>query len=102
MMLVGTAVKPEVPRAVERPFTEFLFPRFFAGELAVNTQSIDFYTGRGWTRRFAWNAGQLLGLEGLVTLAPLALWLVALGGWLAFLERRLTEGVALGDKAGTG
>jgi len=85
---VGTSVKPEVPRAVEQPFDEYLFPRFFAGELAVNTQSIDFITGRDRTLRFAWNVGELMGLEGLVTLAPLALWLAALGGWLVYRESR--------------
>jgi hypothetical protein len=88
MMLVGTSVKPEVPRAVEQPFDEYLFPRFFAGELAVNTQSIDFITGRDRTLRFAWNVGELMGLEGLATLAPLALWLAALGGWLVYRESR--------------
>jgi hypothetical protein len=91
MMLVGTSVKPEVPRAVERPFTEYLFPRFFVGELAVNTQSIDFVTGRGRVQRFAWNLGELLGLEGLATLAPLAIWVAGLGVWLAVREGRATE-----------
>jgi len=88
MMLVGTAVRPEVPRAVEQPFDEYLFPRFFSGELAVSTQSIDFVTGRGRTKRFAWNLGELMGLEGLPTLVPLAAWVLGMGGWIAYRERR--------------
>jgi hypothetical protein len=82
LMLVGTSVKPEVPRVEERPFSAFLLPEFFAGRLAVNTQSIDMATGRGHTLRRAWNLGELLGLEGAATLFPLAF--VVLGGlvWL--------------------
>jgi hypothetical protein len=80
LILVGTSVKPEVARAVERPFGEFLFPSFFAGRLALNTQSVDMVTGRGHEYRYAWNVGERLGLDGRAQLLPLGLWAIALGG----------------------
>lgn len=92
MMLVGTSVQPEVPRAVERPFAEFLFPRFFADELAVSTQSIDFVTGRGRTQRFAWNVGQKLGFDGRASLLPLLAFLTVLGVLAAWAESRPRPG----------
>jgi hypothetical protein len=82
LMLAGTAVKPEVPRAEERPFTAFLLPAFSEGRLAVNTQSIDMATGRGHTQRRAWNVGELLGLEGRSTLVPLGLFALGVLAWL--------------------
>jgi len=82
LMLAGTAVKPEVPRVEERPFTAFLLPAFSEGRLAVNTQSIDMATGRGHTQRRAWNVGELLGLEGRSTLVPLGLFAFGVLAWL--------------------
>ncbi|MEZ4368801.1 MAG: hypothetical protein R2939_21360, partial [Kofleriaceae bacterium] len=41
LMLVGTAVKPEVPTHVRAPFGDYLLPRWSRGEVAVSTQSID-------------------------------------------------------------
>jgi hypothetical protein len=82
LMLAGTAVKPEVPRVEERPFTAFLLPAFAEGRLAVNTQSIDMATGRGHAQRRAWNLGELLGLEGRSTLAPLGLFALGTLAWL--------------------
>ena len=35
LMLVATAVQPEVPRWFGRPFQEFLFPAFAEGRLAT-------------------------------------------------------------------
>ena len=81
-MLVGTSVKPEVPRVEERPFSAFLLPAFSEGRLAQNTQSIDMVTGRGHTLRRAWNLGERLGLEGVATLLPLALFAVGMLAWL--------------------
>lgn len=82
LMLVGTSVKPEVPRVEERPFSAFLLPSFFEGRLAENTQSIDMVTGRGHTLRRAWNLGELLGLEGRATLLPLAFFALGMLAWL--------------------
>jgi hypothetical protein len=80
LMLVATAVQPEVPRWYGRPFQEFLFPAFAEGRLATNTLPI--HTGRVHERREAWNAGELFGLEGRASLAPLAVLLAAGMGWL--------------------
>ena len=90
MMMVGTSVQPEVPRAIEQPFTQYLLPRFFANELAVSTQSIDFVTGRGRTQRFAWNAGQTLGLHGLASLLPLLGFLTVVTVLILWAEKRAT------------
>jgi hypothetical protein len=92
LMLAGTAVKPEVPRVIERPFHAYLLPAFFEGRLAINTQSIDMTTGKGHAQRRAWNLGELLGLEGLATLVPLAVYAAACAAWLgaAARARRLT------------
>jgi hypothetical protein len=88
LMLVGTAVKPEVPRDVYRPYQHFLLPAFFDGRLALNTQSIDMPTGRGRVVRFAWNLGQRLGLSGDASLLPLGLYAALTGGWLLVALRR--------------
>ncbi len=87
LMLVGTAVKPEVPRAIEQPFQAYLFPHFMSGNLAINTQSIDMSTGRGRVVRQAWNLGEVAGLKGRLTLLPLAAYVLVLGAWLAFAAR---------------
>ncbi len=88
LMLAGTAVKPEVPTDVMRPFGAYLLPRFHAGELAVSTQSIDTagYPTQG--PRAAWNLGHALGLDGLATLVPLLVALAVCGVWLAWTVRR--------------
>jgi hypothetical protein len=96
MMLMGTAVKPEVPLDVRRPYAEFLWPRFRHGNLARNTQSID--SEGGTDARQAWNLGHLVGLEGLWTLAPLAAWVGVTGTWLA--QRARAGGGA--SEGGTG
>jgi hypothetical protein len=88
LMLVGTAVKPEVPRDVYQPYQQFLFPAFFDGRLALNTQSIDMPTGRGRSVRFAWNLGQQLGLAGATSLLPLGLYAALTGAWLVIALRR--------------
>jgi hypothetical protein len=72
LMLLGTAVKPEVPTHIARPFGDFLIPALAAGRLAVNTQSIDRITGARGGPPHAWNLGQQIGLEGFTSLAPLA------------------------------
>jgi hypothetical protein len=75
VMLTGAAVMPEVPIFFLDPLTMFLLPRFFAGGFPVpNPQGA------------AWNLGQLAGLPGLWSLAPLVvLW----AGAGAALGRRL-------------
>ena len=81
MMLAGTAVKPEVPLTVPEPFSQFLLPLFYTGELAVNTQSID--AGEAvMGQRYAYNLGQTIGLDGLASLLPLLALMAAAGVWL--------------------
>jgi hypothetical protein len=80
LMFVATAVRPEVPTWYDDPFRELLFPSFLGGQLAVNT--IPIHTGFIHEQRQAWNLGEKLGLEGLATLLPLALFLIATLGWL--------------------
>ena len=87
LMFVGTAVKPEVPRAVERPFQDFLFPAFFRDEIAINTQSIDMSTGKGRLVRQAWNLGEIAGLNGRVSLLPLGAFVLIVGTWLGLVLR---------------
>ena len=80
LMLVATAVRPEVPTWYDRPFGEYLFPSFLGGHLAVNT--IPIHTGFIHEQRQAWNVGEKLGLEGVATLLPLALYLAVMAAWL--------------------
>lgn len=87
-MLVGAAVKPEVPVHILRPFGGFLLERFYAGQLAINTQSIDSIAPSPTGERFAWNLGELMGLHGLASLAPLGVFALAVSAWLVWAVRR--------------
>ena len=80
LMVVATAVRPEVPTWYDDPYSELLFPSFLRGELGVNT--IPIHTGFVHEQRQAWNLGEKLGLRGLMTLVPLALFVAATGAWL--------------------
>ena len=80
LMLVATAVRPEVPTWYDRPFGEYLFPAFRNGQLGINT--IPIHTGFIHEQRQAWNLGEKLGLTGLVSLLPLAAYLAATAAWL--------------------
>ena len=87
MMLVGTAVKPEVPQWIDRPFT-LLFRTFVSeNRVAINSQSVDEYDTKGGHRR-AWNVGEKLGMRGRASLVPLLLWMSATGAWLVAATRR--------------
>ncbi len=85
LMLVATAVRPEVPTWYDYPFAELLFPSFLGGQLAINT--IPIHTGFIHEQRQAWNLGEKLGLQGLATLLPLAVFLVATVAWLRWTLR---------------
>jgi hypothetical protein len=98
-MLVGTAVKPEVPVHIRRPFAQFLLARFYRGELAVNTQSIDAVAPSRTGERFAWNLGELAGLDGLASLVPLAVVMLAALAWLAWTVRQQESPAADGVAA---
>ena len=89
-MLAGTAVKPEASVEIQRPFVDYLLPALYNGKLSVSTQSIDSKWPDGKERQ-AWNLGQLVGLDGLMSLAPLGLYIAATGAWLAWTVRRCAE-----------
>jgi hypothetical protein len=85
LMLMGTAVRPDVPLTIARPFTQFVIPSFGHGRVARSNHRID---GEGVSGvRAAWNLGHLVGLERLPTLLPLALWVALTGWWLARTAR---------------
>jgi hypothetical protein len=86
-MLVGTAVKPEVPVGEKHPFGNYLLPRFAKGDLSANTQSIDSVNAPLHSPVRAWNLGHRMGFEGRATLLPLALAWVACGAWLVYAVR---------------
>lgn len=92
MMLIATAVKPEVPMIVQEPFQEYLFPTFFQGMVALNTQSIDAKSPTLDGPFFARNLGQVLGFEGLSSLLPLGVGVILLLMWLAYIVRRNSLG----------
>jgi hypothetical protein len=86
-MLIGTAVKPEVPTPIKQPYQEFLYPRFSRGELAASTQGIH-QKGAAKKGRQAWNLGEQLGLGGLATLVPMAILMLGAAGWITWSTRR--------------
>ncbi len=88
LMLVGTAVKPEVPLQIHHPFGDYLLPAFARGDLAVSTQGIDMAAMPPHAPTRAWNLGQQLGLPGLWSLLPLALVAAAAAAWLLASLRR--------------
>jgi hypothetical protein len=86
LMLMGTAVRPDVPLTIARPFGQFLIPSFVHGRVARSNHPID---GDGVSgQRAAWNVGHGLGLEGLPTLLPLAAWV---GLWGRMLARAVRD-----------
>jgi hypothetical protein len=80
LMLVATAVRPEAPTWYDRPFGEYLWPSFLRGELGINTIAI--HTGFIHEQRQAWNLGEKLGLPGLASLIPLAVYLALTAAWV--------------------
>ena len=82
MMVVATAVKPEVPRAYTRPYQEYLLPAFLEGRLAVNTHPVDRVDEPPDGVKRAFNLGQLAGLPGLRSLLPLGVFALVTGAWL--------------------
>jgi hypothetical protein len=89
LMLMGTAVRPDVPLTIARPFTQFVIPSFWHGRVARSNHAID---GEGVSGvQAAWNLGHLVGLQRLPTLLPLAAWM-ALTGWWLVREVRAEDG----------
>jgi hypothetical protein len=91
LMLVGTAVKPEVPVHVRQPFAQYLLPAFRRGELSISTQSIDMKGAPANRPRQAWNLGQAAGLRGGASLAPLAVFAAGATAAILLALRRRRE-----------
>jgi len=92
LMLVGTAVKPEVPIVEKHPFGNYLLPRFRAGNLSSNTQSIDSVNAPAHTPVRAWNLGHRMGLGGRGSLLPLGVAWLACATWLVLAVRLREQG----------
>ena len=68
LMLMGTAVRPDVPITIARPFQQFLIPSFVNGRVARSNHPID---GDGVSGvRAAWNLGHLAGSSGCPRCCP--------------------------------
>jgi hypothetical protein len=85
-MLAATAVRPEVDDEIEHPFGDYIWPHVRANQVAVSTQGIDMKgIGPPGAPKQAWNWGERIGLAGLGSLVPLAVWA---GGWSVLVMRR--------------
>jgi hypothetical protein len=90
--LIAVATTPQPPADVERPMAELLWPAFRSGDFPIGWQSyLDFRPPpgamseleRAGVPRAAWNAGQMIGLNGFASLVPLALvWILAIIAWV--------------------
>ena len=90
--LVAVATTPQPPGiAPADPMRELLWPAFASGDFPIGWQSVlelrpppgamSDLERRG-VPRASWNLGQLVGLEGHLSLLPLAvLWIACLAGW---------------------
>jgi hypothetical protein len=86
-MFAATAVKPEIETNIARPYSDFVWPSFLAGELSLSKQSIDMRGNPARGPYQAWNLGMQAGGTGLASLVPLLLcWL----GCAVWLRRSLT------------
>jgi hypothetical protein len=83
MMLMGAAVKPEVPSHIKAPYKDYLRPSFAKGKLSISTQGIDLPNAPRRAEAKAWNLGQkVFGLKGRTSLVPLLVIQLLLLGWL--------------------
>jgi hypothetical protein len=99
IMLIGTAVRPEIDVHVRRP-VGFVLDHFAAGELGISTQSIDMIGGNPNGPPEAWNLGHRIGLAGRASLVPLVVVWAACAAWLGIALRRLPRHeAAAGDNS---
>jgi hypothetical protein len=96
VMTAVIATMPEFPEPWTWPLVQFAFPAFFTGTLSnkavrhgglieFETRPLGPNSGTYWD---AWNLGEVLGLQGLLSLVPLLLLLLLLGGALAWVVAR--------------
>jgi hypothetical protein len=83
-MLLATAIRPEVNK-VDDPVAEYYLPLWRADKVAVNTFPV--HSGNA-DAKYAWNLGEKMGLEGRLSLLPLAAFVVGMTGWLFVSVRK--------------
>jgi hypothetical protein len=85
LSLLAVSTSVQVPEHLRRPVPQLLWPSFKAGQLSRSTYSFLGVTSpsgkadAGFVGRGAWNLGELVGLRGHPSLAPLALAWLGLG-----------------------
>ena len=85
LSLLAVSTTVQVPEHLRRPVPQLLWPSFRAGQLSRSTYSFLGSTSpsgkadSGFIGRGAWNLGELVGLRGHPSLAPLALAWLGLG-----------------------
>jgi hypothetical protein len=85
LSLLAVSTSVQVPEHLRRPVPQLLWPSFKAGRLSRSTYSflgVSSPSGKadpGFIGRGAWNLGELVGLRGHPSLAPLALAWLGLG-----------------------
>ena len=84
LRVLATAIRPEVNK-VDDPFADYYLPLWRADKLAVNT--FPFHAGNA-DPKYAWNLGEKMGLEGRLSLLPLAVFVVGMSGWLVVSVRK--------------
>ena len=85
MTLVVVSTTPQPPDEFSHPLKQLWWPAFASGDLSLNHSS--FLDNSAVPRRLrgrsmphdAWNLGELMGMRGLPSLAPLVIILMALG-----------------------
>lgn len=97
IVLVAVSTLAEFPERIIWPLSQYAWPLFAQGRLAAKMVAYD-QEGRFTTATFpragspldhdAWNLGELLGLPGLSSLLPLAVFVVAAVVLVAGLTRR--------------
>jgi hypothetical protein len=90
--LVAVSTTPQPPAPVERPMAELLWPAFASGDFPIGWQGyLDLRPPQApmseleaaGLPRAAWNLGQLAGLRGFASLAPLVgMWVAAAVAWV--------------------
>ena len=94
LSLLAVSTTVQVPEHLRRPVPQLLWPSFKAGQLSRSTHSflgVTSPSGKadpGFVGRGAWNLGELVGLRGLPSLAPLALVWLGLGALAWRAQRR--------------
>lgn len=92
LTVVAEATNPQPPADIRAPVQELLWPAFRDANLSLNTQTFVHFVPPAGPRpakdvpRAAWNAGEIAGLRGYASLAPLAA--VWIGGGLALWRER--------------